>query len=237
MIMNTENPDGTQPQGCEFCDHAGGAKTYAHQVCMPLNGRVLCIDRCIHHIVAALNAGGVETAACCCGHREMQGRIDLADGRTLWIENPVKPEDAIAMVSRKHPDAVCVQRDVYWFEVMSGTDSRPCALGSGESPDAAWIDALKYLAASESGTKNEEAQSLQIAPEPSRSSLLAETQETAERLNKLNAFMASAEFPKLPREDKDLLYSQQRTMSELVQILGKRLERCGQQFEHSTPTA
>lgn len=65
-----------------------------------------------------------------------------------------------------------------------------------------------------------------------RARLLIETQETADRLNKLNAFMADTAFPKLPREDKDLLYSQQRTMSEYVQILGKRLERAGQQFEH-----
>lgn len=63
--------------------------------------------------------------------------------------------------------------------------------------------------------------------------LLAETQETADRLNKLNTFMATDAFPKLPREDKDLLYSQQRLMSEYVQILGKRLERAGQQFEHA----
>lgn len=63
--------------------------------------------------------------------------------------------------------------------------------------------------------------------------LLAETQETAVRLNKLNVFMASDAFPKLPREDKDLLYAQSRAMSEYVQILGKRLERAGRQFEHA----
>jgi hypothetical protein len=66
-----------------------------------------------------------------------------------------------------------------------------------------------------------------------KSRLLAETQETAGRLNKLNAFMGSDAFPKLPRADKDLLYSQQRVMSEYVQILGKRLEMCGQEFEHA----
>jgi hypothetical protein len=63
--------------------------------------------------------------------------------------------------------------------------------------------------------------------------LFTETQEVAERLNKLNTFMASDVFPKLPREDKDLLYSQQRVMSKYVQILGKRLERAGQQFKHA----
>ncbi len=68
--------------------------------------------------------------------------------------------------------------------------------------------------------------------EEQKARLLAETQETAARLNKLNVFMASEAFPKLPREDKDLLYSQQRAMSKYVQILGKRLERAGQQFSH-----
>lgn len=63
--------------------------------------------------------------------------------------------------------------------------------------------------------------------------LLAETRETADRLNKLNTFMAGDSFPKLPREDKDLLYSQSRTMNEYVQILGKRLERAGKQFTHA----
>lgn len=62
--------------------------------------------------------------------------------------------------------------------------------------------------------------------------LLAETQETADRLNKLNTFMGSDAFPKLPREDKDLLYSQQRVMSEYVQILGKRIDRSGFEFTH-----
>ena len=52
---------------------------------MPLNGRVQCIDYCIHHIVAALNAGGIRTVASCCGHGTMHGRIDLEDGRTLVV--------------------------------------------------------------------------------------------------------------------------------------------------------
>lgn len=70
---------------CDRCDKAGGKKTYANQVCLPLNGRVYCIDWCIHQIVAALNAGGVPTAASCCGHGAIPGRIDLADGRILTI--------------------------------------------------------------------------------------------------------------------------------------------------------
>ena len=72
---------------CQRCDSPGGEITLRNQVSMPLNGRVQCIDFCIHHIVAALNAGGIRTVASCCGHEKMPGRIDLEDGRTLAIAN------------------------------------------------------------------------------------------------------------------------------------------------------
>lgn len=76
---------------CEYCDGSPSSKeTYANQVSMPLNGKVTCIDHCIHQIVAALNAGGVPTVACCCGHGTQRGRIDLEDGRTLWIESAIE---------------------------------------------------------------------------------------------------------------------------------------------------
>lgn len=71
---------------CLKCDEFGGKETYANQALLPINGRVRCIDWCIHHIVAALNAAGVETTACCCGHGKLDGRIDLADGRILIIK-------------------------------------------------------------------------------------------------------------------------------------------------------
>ena len=61
---------------------------------MPLNGRVQCIDYCIHKIVAALNAGGVHTVASCCGHGKMKGNILLQDGRMLTIQ-PI-PEKIVA---------------------------------------------------------------------------------------------------------------------------------------------
>lgn len=70
---------------CDKCDECGGKKTYRNQVTMPINGKVRCVDWCIHHIVAALNAGGIETTASCCGHGTQDGRIDLADGRVLMI--------------------------------------------------------------------------------------------------------------------------------------------------------
>ena len=72
-------------ENCNFCDSPGGVKTYAHQVSMPINGRVRCIDYCIHRIVAALNAANILTVASCCGHEVMPGRIDLDDGRVLVL--------------------------------------------------------------------------------------------------------------------------------------------------------
>lgn len=72
---------------CNRCDECGGKKTYENQVCLPLNGRTVCIDWCIHHIVTALNASGIKTVACCCGHGKQDGRIDLADGRILTIKS------------------------------------------------------------------------------------------------------------------------------------------------------
>ena len=71
---------------CKKCDECGGKKTYANQVVMPLNGKVVCIDWCIHHIVAALNVAGIITTACCCGHEVKPGRINLEDGRVLIIQ-------------------------------------------------------------------------------------------------------------------------------------------------------
>jgi hypothetical protein len=75
---------------CDKCDNCGGTKTYVNQVCMPLDRKVVCIDWCIHQIVAALNAGGVYTKACCCGHNKIDGRIDLEDGRILIIKKDIK---------------------------------------------------------------------------------------------------------------------------------------------------
>ena len=74
---------------CDKCDGPGGVETYEHQACLPIQGRVRCIDWCIHQIVAALNAGGIETVVSCCGHRRQPGRIDLADGRVLVIESSI----------------------------------------------------------------------------------------------------------------------------------------------------
>ena len=70
---------------CGYCDGPGGQETIKNQVLMPIGRRVEGIDWCIHRIVAALNAGGVRTVACCCGHRRIPVRIDLEDGRTLII--------------------------------------------------------------------------------------------------------------------------------------------------------
>jgi len=83
---------------CQFCDgEPGSAATYAGQAALPLNGRVQCIDHCIHHIVASLNAGGVRTTSCCCGHGKQKGFITLEDGRVLVVF-PNEPEEGLASV-------------------------------------------------------------------------------------------------------------------------------------------
>lgn len=46
------------------------------------------IDSCIAPIVKALNEGGVETIASCCGHGKGPGRITLTDDRELFLLPP-----------------------------------------------------------------------------------------------------------------------------------------------------
>lgn len=65
------------------------------QVKLPLGGRVVNIDTCIHPLIAALNAGGVLTKACCCGHGFHPGVIILEDGRELFIAPDYKTARAI----------------------------------------------------------------------------------------------------------------------------------------------
>lgn len=44
------------------------------------------VDSCIADLVNALNAAGIFTAGCCCGHGKRPGDIILHDGRTLIIQ-------------------------------------------------------------------------------------------------------------------------------------------------------
>lgn len=43
------------------------------------------IDECIKPLIKALNDGGMETVASCCGHGNTTGRITLKDGREILI--------------------------------------------------------------------------------------------------------------------------------------------------------
>jgi len=45
------------------------------------------VDKCIADIVQALNDGGLETVASCCGHKKIDGIISLRDGRELILRN------------------------------------------------------------------------------------------------------------------------------------------------------
>ena len=50
------------------------------------------VDKCIADIVQALNDGGLETVASCCGHNKIDGNIMLRDSRILTITK-VEPKD------------------------------------------------------------------------------------------------------------------------------------------------
>lgn len=52
---------------------------------MASRNRVVGVDLCIADIVAALNAGNLDTLSSCCGHSKCPGSIGLADGRWLLI--------------------------------------------------------------------------------------------------------------------------------------------------------
>ena len=43
-------------------------------------------DRCIAPLVGALQEGGIDMRASCCGHGKVDGSILLQDGRTLMIK-------------------------------------------------------------------------------------------------------------------------------------------------------
>lgn len=71
---------GVHPNDCDGIDDY-----FKDKVMLPIAGKVYKIDRCIHHIIAALNAGGVNTIGCCCGHGKDFGYIQLEDGRVLNV--------------------------------------------------------------------------------------------------------------------------------------------------------
>lgn len=54
------------------------------------------VDACIAPIINALNAAGIYTANCCCGHGKAPGWIALHDGRELWIINtPISVDEPL----------------------------------------------------------------------------------------------------------------------------------------------
>ena len=59
---------------------------------MPILGRLRDVDYCISDIVAALNAGGVNTVASCCGHDKIYATIILEDGRAIVVMDEFDPD-------------------------------------------------------------------------------------------------------------------------------------------------
>lgn len=44
------------------------------------------VDACIADLIQALNAAGIYTRSCCCGHGKTDGSIVLHDGREIVIK-------------------------------------------------------------------------------------------------------------------------------------------------------
>ena len=78
--------------------------TYEHVTPMPLSRRVEYVDDCIVDIVAALNAGGVLTAASCCGHGRLPGSVLLDDGRELLVFETHTKASAVLLRMREEPN-------------------------------------------------------------------------------------------------------------------------------------
>lgn len=69
------------------CSHCGLAPVLV-KLCRPTAQRGLTeagVDACIAPLVQALNDGGIQTVASCCGHGRMPGRVILEDGRDVLV--------------------------------------------------------------------------------------------------------------------------------------------------------
>lgn len=108
--------------------------------------RPMFIDACIAPIVRALERAGIHMLASCCGHGRTLGRIDLTDGRVLFIGadervNGVctnvptiwRPERAVA----EHPT-----------EAAADQDAAVRAVSAVQAVDAASVTALRAPQAS-----------------------------------------------------------------------------------------
>ena len=71
-----------------MCDHSPNREAAMVVIAEPApdtrRGVVWC-DPCLAPLVRALNEGGINTVASCCGHGRRPGNIALADGRELVI--------------------------------------------------------------------------------------------------------------------------------------------------------
>ena len=67
-----------------MCKH--GIKATQIRLSRPRRGRTHApVDPCIALLVQALNNGGVQTTASCCGHGHRPGIINLSDGREMIV--------------------------------------------------------------------------------------------------------------------------------------------------------
>lgn len=77
-----------------MCDHSPNREAAMVVIRSDEAGRatVWC-DPCLEPLVRALNDGGLQTLASCCGHGRRPGNVVLADGRVLMVFASIEATD------------------------------------------------------------------------------------------------------------------------------------------------
>ena len=71
-----------------------------NMVDVEINGKTFPIDSCLKPMIEALNAGGIHTKTCCCGHDNIPGFISLEDGRVLVIARNDRERNLVDILAR-----------------------------------------------------------------------------------------------------------------------------------------
>jgi len=79
----------------ECCD----CGSYEHCIPMSVNNKVVYIDLCVARLVAALEAGGLQPVASCCGHGKVLPSVLLNDDTCLIVMNREQGNEVIKKYS------------------------------------------------------------------------------------------------------------------------------------------
>lgn len=100
--------------------------------------RTVPVDRCLARSVSGLNAAGIQTMGCCCGHRIAAGSIRVFDGQHLTV-------DSYGVIWRERPRAELREIEGRWWQELPG-DPVYVFLGFAPTPRTPWRTFLHHLA-------------------------------------------------------------------------------------------